>query len=132
MDQLESGTGSSTAALTWDIQKWLLPAVAINLLVNLGYEYFFVTRSGATPGKSVADISIRLRDAAGPPPGQVVLKRWGVYSALGLITNIPLVGSYLFLIPLLNYLWPLWDPNRQAWHDKVAATNVVRGPQLRR
>lgn len=26
---------------------------------------------------------------------------------------------------LLGYLWMLWDPNRQTWHDKVAGTYVV-------
>ena len=27
---------------------------------------------------------------------------------------------------LLGYLWMLWDPNKQTWHDKVAKTVVVR------
>jgi uncharacterized RDD family membrane protein YckC len=27
---------------------------------------------------------------------------------------------------LLDYLWPLWDDKKQALHDKVAKTNVVR------
>lgn len=26
----------------------------------------------------------------------------------------------------LGYLWMLWDPNKQTWHDKVADTYVVR------
>jgi uncharacterized RDD family membrane protein YckC len=25
----------------------------------------------------------------------------------------------------LGYLWMLWDPNKQTWHDKVAGTYVV-------
>jgi uncharacterized RDD family membrane protein YckC len=33
------------------------------------------------------------------------------------------------LLGLLNDLWPLWDDKKQALHDKVAATNVVIGPQ---
>jgi uncharacterized RDD family membrane protein YckC len=32
-------------------------------------------------------------------------------------TTIPLI---------LDYLWPLWDAKHQAWHDKVAASVVVR------
>jgi uncharacterized RDD family membrane protein YckC len=26
----------------------------------------------------------------------------------------------------LGYLWMLWDPNKQTWHDKVAKTYVVK------
>jgi uncharacterized RDD family membrane protein YckC len=33
------------------------------------------------------------------------------------------------LLGLLNGLWPLWDDKKQGLHDKVAATNVVVGPQ---
>ena len=29
------------------------------------------------------------------------------------------------MVLLLGYLWMLWDPNRQTWHDKVAQTYVV-------
>ncbi len=29
---------------------------------------------------------------------------------------------------LLNYLWPLWDENRQAIHDKMMSTHVVLKP----
>ncbi|MHB8648154.1 MAG: RDD family protein [Thermomicrobiales bacterium] len=27
---------------------------------------------------------------------------------------------------LLGYLWMLWDPKKQTWHDKVADTYVVQ------
>lgn len=27
---------------------------------------------------------------------------------------------------LLGYLWMLWDPNKQTWHDKVAKTYVIK------
>jgi len=30
------------------------------------------------------------------------------------------------LFTLLDGLWPLWDPNRQALHDKIAGSVVVR------
>jgi uncharacterized RDD family membrane protein YckC len=127
----ELGSGRSTIATEadWDVQKWVLPVLAINLVASFAYEYFFLTRSGATPGKKICDISVRLRDVPGPPPAAAVVKRWGLVAALGMVTNIPIVGSFLAFAALLNYLWPLWDTNRQAWHDKVAATNVVRGPQ---
>jgi uncharacterized RDD family membrane protein YckC len=36
------------------------------------------------------------------------------------------VGRYLSaLIIFLGYLWMLWDPEKQTWHDKIAGTVVV-------
>lgn len=53
-------------------------------------------------------------------------KRFGIYTALSLLSAIPLVGTLFSFLSLINYLWPLWDDKKQALHDKVAATNVVR------
>ena len=33
-------------------------------------------------------------------------------------------------IGALNFLWPLFDIKKQAWHDKVAGTIVVRADAL--
>ena len=27
----------------------------------------------------------------------------------------------------LGFLWPLWDKNKQAWHDKIVRSRVVKG-----
>jgi len=37
-----------------------------------------------------------------------------------------LIGIILFIGPLLDLLWPLWDPMNQTLHDKAAGTIVVR------
>jgi len=37
------------------------------------------------------------------------------------------LGYTLSALPLgLGYLWVIWDPRRQAWHDKLAGSVVVR------
>jgi len=37
------------------------------------------------------------------------------------------LGCFLSLLAAgLGFLWILWDPERQAWHDKIAGTVVVR------
>jgi uncharacterized RDD family membrane protein YckC len=77
--------------------------------------------------------------ATGREPGQTVGKK-----ALGIrvrhaeqdraIGYGPSTGRYLitiafgfFVIPaLVDYLWPLWDGRKQALHDKVANSIVVR------
>jgi uncharacterized RDD family membrane protein YckC len=124
-------TGFNTA-LPWELYKWLIPATLISLVVSFGYEFFFLTRSGSTPGKKILGISVRLRDVAGPPPPLAVAKRYGFVAGLSLLGALPQVGSLIALVSLLDDLFPLWDDKKQALHDKVAATNVVLGPQPRR
>ncbi|GAA1594622.1 hypothetical protein GCM10009789_55840 [Kribbella sancticallisti] len=109
--------------------QWIIPASLIGLLVAFVYDYLFLTRSGATIGKKAVGISVRLRDVPGPPPQLAVLKRCGFFHGLGLLGAVPLIGTLLGLVSLLNVLWPLWDEKKQALHDKFAATNVVVGPQ---
>ena len=41
--------------------------------------------------------------------------------ALGCFLSLALLG--------LGFIWIALDPNRQAWHDKIAGTVVVRVPQ---
>jgi uncharacterized RDD family membrane protein YckC len=107
-----------------DIYGSLFAAVIIQLLVTGAYEVFFLSRSGATPGKKIVGISVRLRDQAGPPPMKAVLVRTGCF----MVVQLPLINIAYYL----DVLWPLWDDKKQALHDKVAATNVVVGPQPKR
>jgi uncharacterized RDD family membrane protein YckC len=71
-------------------------------------------------------IAVRLRDTPGNPPGSAVVKRYGFYIGISLLAAIPVVGTAISFLALLNDLWPLWDDKKQALHDKVAKTNVVR------
>jgi uncharacterized RDD family membrane protein YckC len=94
----------------------------IGVVVAGIYEIFFLRRSGATPGKKIVGISVRLRNVSGPMPMKAVLVRTVCYFGMSLIN----------VANLLDILWPLWDDKRQALHDKAAATNVVMGPQPKR
>jgi len=102
------------------------------LAVYLVYEIAFITRTGATIGKRVVGISVRLRDKPGPPPLVAVLKRTAVKEGGNLVGSVPVLGSFGSLFGLIDVLWPLWDDKKQAIHDKVGATNVVVGPQPKR
>src|SRR5215207_11423331 len=114
-NQASAGETQFGTALPWEAYQWLLPAIVISLGISFVYEYFFVTRSGATPGKKAVGISIRLRDVPGPPPGEAVAKRFGVYNGLSLLGILPLVGTLFSFLALINDLWPLWDDKKQAW-----------------
>ncbi len=92
--------------------------IMLNLVTGLAVLLFWASRQ-ATPGKLA--LGLRLVDArtgGAPPFGRLVARYLG-YALSGL--------------PLgLGYLWMLWDPRRQTWHDKLGATLVVldhrRGP----
>jgi uncharacterized RDD family membrane protein YckC len=86
---------------------------ALGLLVGLAYwGYLEGSPSGQSVGKRV--MNIRVVDFATGEP-------LGVPKAL-----IRYVGRILSGIPcFLGYLWSLWDPEKQTWHDKIAGTVVV-------
>jgi uncharacterized RDD family membrane protein YckC len=83
---------------------WVLPAVAVIL---------FWVYKGATPGKMVFRARIiDARTGGRPSTGQLIGRYLGYFlSTIGF---------------LLGYLWVIWDRRRQAWHDKLAKTVVVR------
>ncbi|KXO09165.1 hypothetical protein AKG98_1377 [Moritella sp. JT01] len=65
-------------------------------------------------------------------PGKMVLKAKVVDAKTG---NIPTVqqsviryiGYYISLLPIgLGFFWIGWDKKKQAWHDKLAGTVVIR------
>ena len=120
---------------TAELTSALMPVTLTVLVFYLVYEIGFLTWRGATPGRMIVGISVRLRDTPGPPPLVAVLKRTAVKdggSILGAVPFLKAVSPLFSLFTLVDDLWPLWDPKKQAIHDKVAATNVVVGPQPRR
>ncbi len=105
----------------------------ISFLVGLVYTVGFWTKIGATPGKMAMGISVRERERPGPLPLVVAVRRYAlsiVTTVLGLISSA--FGTLGAILGLADVLWPIWDPKRQALHDKIAGTNVVRGKQPRR
>jgi uncharacterized RDD family membrane protein YckC len=70
----------------------------------------------ATPGKRALGLRIVDAETGGPPAiGRLVLRY---------------IGYLVAALPLgLGYLWALWDPRRQGWHDKMAGTVVVHDPR---
>jgi uncharacterized RDD family membrane protein YckC len=100
--------------------------------IGFAYQVFFLSRTGATPGKMALGISVRLRERPGVLSVGDACKRSFLQTALSLLANIPLLGSLASLASVLDLLWPAWDDRKQALHDKLAATNVVVGKQPRK
>ncbi|HEV7195615.1 MAG TPA: RDD family protein [Pedococcus sp.] len=132
MNQAQSGQQPDVAHLVSTIDSTALMLYSIvSIVVFAVYQFGFLTRSGRTPGKAAVGISVRLRERPGPPPAEAVLRRVGLPVALFLFQFAPYVGALAVLARALDLLWPAWDNQRQALHDKVAATVVVVGEQPR-
>jgi uncharacterized RDD family membrane protein YckC len=102
-----SGAGSAVAALLGIILFIVYVALPI-----VYFGYMEGQPSGQTFGKRALNIRVVDFNTAGP----ITLGR-------GMLRS--LIRSLISGIFLLGYLWMLWDPQQQCWHDKVATTTVV-------
>jgi len=127
IDATESGTsGPSQTELLSDVAGPVLVVTLIGLAVSLVYNSAFLRWKAATPGKLALGLRSRLRERPGRLDWGTILKRWVSQFGYVLLSPIPVLGSVVGLYPLIDGLWPLWDSRKQALHDKIAATNVVR------
>jgi uncharacterized RDD family membrane protein YckC len=120
------GGAVDTSELQRDTARPLAVIGAINLALGFVYNVGFLMWKQATPGKLVVGLRVRLRETPGPMPVGTVLLRWLGQYGVGIIGLVPFIGGISGLYSLLDYLWPLWDDKKQAIHDKLAKTNVVR------
>ena len=97
---------------------WIVAAILYLAALVLPFVYFTVmtgSERGQTYGKRA--LGIRVVDQQG--------ERIGYGRAFGRYAITAVFG--FFVIPvILDYLWPLWDGQNQALHDKVASSFVVR------
>ncbi len=85
----------------------------VAVLFFLWNSTWLVGRSGQSVGRMVADITVVGED------GSAI----GFWRALG--RN--LFAFFISAPPLyLGFLWVIWDPDKQAWHDKAFRTYVVK------
>ena len=120
------GTTPDTNAL---LDKIATPLLVIGLVSNaLRFVYYvgFLRWKQATPGMFALGLRVRLRERPGPMPMRTVLMRWLGHYGPALLGLAATGGAISALYTLVDYLWPLWDDKKQAVHDKIARTNVVR------
>ncbi|WP_424137509.1 RDD family protein [Roseomonas chloroacetimidivorans] len=89
----------------------------LQLISALLVILFWASRE-ATPGKMLMRLRIVDADTGRTPALPQLVARYVGYVLSGICLG-------------LGYLWVLWDPRRQGWHDKIARTLVVRDPPLR-
>ncbi len=92
------------------------------LNLALGSAYYGLLNGGVrgqTVGKRVLDIQVREATTGGPlGPERAVVR----YLVDGIAAFLP----PLLLFNVLDGLWPLWDPQRQALHDKIVNSVVIK------
>ena len=89
------------------------PLLGAVVLIGGFVGWVYLLGKGVTPGK--AAMGLRVRKTNGDPPGVfgMLLREW--------------IGKYVSgLVFGLGWLWAIFDRDRQAWHDKIAGTLVVR------
>jgi uncharacterized RDD family membrane protein YckC len=127
-----TGTPPNVDALFRDYWELLLPVFTWSLLAGfiawMVYGSLMLRFKGATLGKMALGISVRLRERPGRMPWSAILVRLLVQQGVLLTAPLPLLYLALGWFPYLDNLYPLWDKQRQALHDKAAKTNVVIGP----
>lgn len=84
------------------------------IFIGFGYYVYFTGKTGQTPGKKYMNIKVVKLDGVTPPGFTSAFLREVVGKTLSAV------------IFLLGYLWAIWDPQKQAWHDKIAGTLVVK------
>ncbi len=115
--------------------NWFWLTVPSAVVVVL-YWAVFLRWKGATPGKLVLGLRVRLRERPGRLPwGSIgarlllpIIVPQAVYVLLFTAPSWAFVaagGLVVFAMYLLDGLWATWDPQRQTLHDKLAGTNVV-------
>jgi uncharacterized RDD family membrane protein YckC len=87
----------------------------LGIAVSAAYFTYFHGSTGQTPGNAALGIRVvDVRDRPGRPIGyNRATLRWLVSIVSGLALTI-------------GYLWMLWDPQKQTWHDKAAASLPVK------
>jgi len=134
MLQGEVGAGAQTAGFGERLVAYLIDAVILlvidllllfvlgqpvanilSFVITIAYYVGFWSQQGATPGKLVLGLEVIRQDGA-PVDASTAALRY-----VGYIVSALAVG--------LGFLWILWDPNKEGWHDKIAKTRVIRVPR---
>lgn len=128
---MEDARSGRASALRLDLQpdlKWMSVYAIIQGLVGLGYSVWFLTRPAqATPGKRAMSLHVRRLD------GQRVdlataAKRYAIPFLNAVCGGVAYLSSLVLGVWFLDHVMPLWDPRRQALHDRMAGTQVVVTP----
>jgi uncharacterized RDD family membrane protein YckC len=112
--QAAAGSGGITAGLGYGYSAGASAAVSlVNTVIGVAYYAFLEGTRGQTLGKMALGIKVIDADTS----GFIGIPR-GIGRYFARILSAIALG--------LGYLWMLWDPRKQCWHDKLVRSVVVR------
>ncbi len=97
------------------------------IILGLVFAYFvyaplmMARTGGQTVGHRVTDTRVVMADGSRMTGGRAFVRE-------ALVKNILIegVGAFtVYILTILNYLFPLWDDDNEALHDKMCGTRVV-------
>ncbi|WP_404381610.1 RDD family protein [Knoellia locipacati] len=132
VDRLDAAMSSGdvqavSAALGEARFGYLAAFLGIQLVLFLAYHVFCLVRWAATPGKLLVGISVRRLDRPGPLDTDTAIRRTGFQAVAQAFGNVPYLSLFGTVALVMDLVWPIADPRRQALHDKIARTIVVKG-----
>ena len=104
-------------ALVGLVSSAVHPRGAAFLPLLFVYHVGMLTWRGATIGKMILNLKVVRFD--GHPIG------------FGIAMVRALSSIFSTIVMALGFLWVIWDPEKQSWHDKIAGTVVVQLPSFR-
>ena len=108
---------SAIVFISAGVQAPILLAGVLSVVIDVAYFAYFWSSGGASIG--MMPFGFKVRDMATgqyPTMGKAALR--GFIWTLEYALTFSLVGA-------LGWLWMLWDPQKQAIHDKIARTIVT-------
>jgi len=82
------------------------------IIMKLAYQSFFITQYGATLGKIATKIRVIEINTLETP-------------TIGASINRAIFRVISEMLFYLGFIWAIFEPSRQAWHDKTAKTLVI-------
>jgi uncharacterized RDD family membrane protein YckC len=92
---------------------WLAGGNWIGIGLSLAYFTYFHGAKGQTAGDAAMSIRVLDIDTGVPIGFERAFVRW-------------LMSIVSALVLTVGYLWMLWDPQKQTWHDKVARSLPIK------
>jgi len=107
--------GILVAVVGKDATGVILVLYALYLIAIVAYfVYFWTQRDGQTIMNKALGIKVVKTDGSPITVGTAIVRYVGYF-----------IDSIIFGLPI-GYIWAAFDPNKQAWHDKIAGTYVVK------
>ncbi len=112
-------TGFQTAELTGGVNPIGVVIAVLGVLLGIGFTIWNLGirqgKRGQSLGKKALGISVVRTDTGSYLGAGAGALRW-------------LMAALLGNLCFINFLWPLWDEKKQAWHDKVVGSVVIKAP----